>query len=133
MASETTDLAIPLFQATLVAISVWLGVARYFLREFDDLSAEGAGLVTAGTVFLWGALLSFSSAIINQSGSEAIRQGVIAINGLMILITAALVGMFTENTTGSGKRFYAKQLVVALLAVICIIVIEAVMRGYYSP
>ncbi|MFC3478736.1 hypothetical protein [Halobacterium litoreum] len=129
MPSESLSTAIPLFQASLVALTVWLGVARWILDRDEEPTTAELGLVTAGTTLLWWMLMSFSAAIMRNSSSNAIITGLAAANALILLITAAVIALMRAQSQDSGWRDFAVQGLIAISVVAATVVIEVVMRA----
>ncbi|WP_232702861.1 hypothetical protein [Halobacterium wangiae] len=123
--------SIPLFQATLVALTLWLGVVKWVLNSDEDVDIMGVGIITGGTALLWWALLFFSGAIMVATDSVAIQRGVTGASSLMLMITGLSVAWLASELDEPKWKVLCFQLLIGLSAAIFTIIFQRVLTAVF--
>lgn len=118
MATSTTSSAVPLFQASLVVLSLWLGVSRFILNRHEDTEQGEVAVIAGGAITLSTSTAMFGYEIAIQTSSIYIQTGVGFLLGLVVLIVSATISILKEDADAESYwdtfEIHARGLIYAI-------------------
>lgn len=107
--SASQKIALSLYQAIFVALSLWLGVARYVLKQYDKMDIDELEIMSAiagGFLILSYALLELGNYLLNTTTVGAIDSAVFAVEVFLLLIGSNIIWMFLRRSFSYEANVY---------------------------
>ncbi|WP_147298732.1 hypothetical protein [Haloferax sp. Atlit-47N] len=90
-----------MYQAVLVALSLWLGISQYGLQRLDDENTNEYVIlasVSSGFLTLGYAAKELGNYLISSTSSPAIESAIQAVEVFMLLIAMSVIRMFLMHS-----------------------------------
>jgi hypothetical protein len=109
MEGPASTFAVPLLQASLVMLALFLGSTRYLVRRERDSSIGEAGIVTAASIVVIFSAFYSLFPILNATSNEYINRAVISLMILTIATVGTAVAVMITDVSETGHSLRIKH------------------------